>query len=188
MFAEQSLEGIERIGATQTALQVRAISSALCPPFLGLCVSPRRRRGEEEEISESRTHSSSLLWTTSALRQRGLSLARWPAEDCERRTVNSGPLEGYASLSLPSSFPLLSLLSPSLSLSLSRVNHVTMYPLGQDPIKQPLLKKLLSHNDELQQKAVTSFLDILAYSCILLHSLVYSSKLAVLSLTAVHRC
>ena len=78
--------------------------------------------------------------------------------------------------------------SPSLSLSLSRVNHVTMYPLGQDPIKQPLLKKLLSHNDELQQKAVTSFLDILAYSCILLHSLVYSSKLAVLSLTAVHRC
>ena len=89
---------------------------------------------------------------------------------------------------LHSLFPLLSLLSPSLSLSLSRVNHVTMYPLGQDPIKQPLLKKLLSHNDELQQKAVTAFLDILAYSCILLHSLVYSSKLAVLSLTAVHRC
>ena len=90
-----------------------------------------------------------------------------------------------SSLFFPSSFPSLSL---SLSLSLSRVNHVTMYPLGQDPIKQPLLKKLLSHNDELQQKAVTAFLDILAYSCISLYTLVYSSKLAVLSLTAVHQC
>ena len=55
----------------------------------------------------------------------------------------------------------------SLSFFLSwKLQRFISISLLQDPIKQPLLKKLLSHNDELQQKAVSSFLDILAYSCI----------------------
>lgn len=33
----------------------------------------------------------------------------------------------------------------------------------QDPIRQPLLKKLTTHSEEIQQKAVSSFLDILAH-------------------------
>ena len=55
--------------------------------------------------------------------------------------------------------------------------HSVLVFLSQDPIKQPLLKKLLSHNEELQQKAVSSFLDILSYSCISLYILVYPSIL-----------
>ena len=36
-------------------------------------------------------------------------------------------------------------------------------PCPQDPIKQPLLKKLASQSEEVRLKATSSFLDILGY-------------------------
>lgn len=54
-------------------------------------------------------------------------------------------------------------LSRTLSRGALRRKNTELWAFGRDPIKQPLLKKLLSHNEELQQKAVTSFLAILKY-------------------------
>ena len=172
------MEGMERIGATQAALQV-CVCVCVCVCFTTYtCLNLTRTRSQKEQTLASHTRSSSLQWTTSDPLPRGPSLEPSLEVDSARRTT-CGPLAGYVSLSL--SLTILHLLSPPLpsppiSSPLLPSPPLPSPPPTQDLIKQPLLKKLLSHNEELQQKAVSSFLDILAYSCIPLYISVISSK------------
>ncbi len=56
-----------------------------------------------------------------------------------------------------------------------------MHILGiclQDPIKLPLLKKLLSQPDEVQEKAAHAFLDILAYTIMILYAHISRNRCA----------
>ena len=148
LFADQSQEGAEHIIATtQSALEGDAPADIGKPHTLKTFsidhfrVPPKRTLSRTLSRGAFKRKDSNELWAFTRVR----TLAQLTI-GLETFTVSPSPLIFF--LSILSSPP-----NP----------HTFPFPFSrQDPIKLPLLKKLSSHSDEIQQKGTTSFLDILA--------------------------